>query len=74
MEDAFASNNLQYDMELWEMRETLKKQQEEINELKRIIQALDKNNTPPSVPIPADIFITPQSLRQVKKDFYKALN
>ena len=74
MEDAFAANNLQYAMDLWEIRETLKKQQEEIDELKRIIQALDKNNTPPAAPIPADIFITPQSLRQVKKDLYKALN
>lgn len=56
------------------MRETLKKQQEEIDELKRIIQAFDKNTSPPSAPIAADIFITPQSLRQVKKDLYKALN
>ena len=74
MEDAFSANNLQYDMDLWEIRETLKKQQEEIDELKRIIQAFDKNNTLPSAPVPADIFITPQSLRQVKKDLYKALN
>ena len=61
-------------MELWEMWETLKKQQEEIDELKRIIQAFGKNTSPPSAPIAADIFITPQSLRQVKKDLYKALN
>ena len=74
MEDAFTANNIQYDMDLWEIRETLKKQREEIDELKRVIQAFDKNNTPPSAPVPADIFITPQSLRQVKKDLYKALN
>ena len=61
-------------MELWEMRETLKKQQEEIDELKRIIQALDKNSTPPVSPIAADIFITPQSLKQTKKDLIRYLN
>ena len=61
-------------MELWEMRETLKKQQEEIDELKRIIQALDKNSTPPVSPITADIFITPQSLKQTKKDLIRYLN
>lgn len=28
MQDAFAANNLQYDAELWELRQTVKQQQE----------------------------------------------
>jgi hypothetical protein len=28
MQDAFAANNLQYDAELWELRQTVKRQQE----------------------------------------------
>ena len=28
VQDAFASNNLQYDAELWELRQTVKRQQE----------------------------------------------
>jgi len=74
VQDAFAANNLPYDMALWEMRQMLKRQQEEIDELKRIVQTLDKNNTPPVSPIAADIFITPQSLEQAKKDLIRYLN
>ena len=28
MQDAFAANNLQYDTEIWELRQTVKRQQE----------------------------------------------
>ena len=70
MQDAFAANNLLYDMALWELRQTVKRQQEEIDELRRMVQAQEKNTTPTPMPIAADIFITPQSLRKVKKDLW----
>ena len=61
-------------MALWELRQTVKQQQEEIDELRRMVQALEKNTSPTSTPIAADIFITPQSLRKVKKDLWRHLN
>jgi len=61
-------------MALWELRQTVKQQQEEIDELRRMVQALEKNTPPTSPPIAADIFITPQSLRKVKKDLWQHLN
>lgn len=74
MQDAFAANNLPYDMALWELRQTVKRQQEEIDELRRIVQEQARNTPPTSTPIAADIFITPQSLRKVKKDLWQHLN
>ena len=37
-------------------------------------KAQEKNTPPTSTPIAADIFITPQSLRKVKKDLWQHLN
>ena len=56
------------------MRQTVKRQQEEIDELRRMVQALEKNTPPTPTPMAADIFITPQSLRKVKKDLWQHLN
>ena len=50
----------------------LDKIEADIEELKRRQDLADKNNTP--TPLSADIFITPQSIRQVKKDLWRALN
>ena len=74
VQDAFAANNLQYDAELWELRQTVKRQQEEIDELRRMVQEQAKNTPPTPTPMAADIFITPQSLRKVKKDLWQHLN
>jgi len=56
------------------LRQTVKRQQEEIDELRRMIQEQAKNTPPASTPIAADIFITPRSLRKVKKDLWQHLN
>ena len=67
-------------MNIWELRQTVKRQQEQLDAMEKRIQALEKqvqsqNQTPPaSSPIPADIFITPQSLKRAKKELWKALN
>lgn len=74
VQDAFAANNLPYDMALWEMRQMLKRQREEIEELKHTVQLLQKNDLPTPTPLAADIFITPQSLKQAKKDITRYLN
>ena len=50
----------------------LDKIEADIEELKRRQDLADKSNTP--TPLSADIFITPQSIRQVKKDLWRALN
>ena len=50
----------------------LDKIEADLEELKRRQDLADKNNTP--TPLSADIFITPQSIRQVKKDLWRALN
>ena len=73
IQDAFAANNHAYDTAIMELRQTVKRQQEEIENLKVTIQTQQKQN-PPATPIPADIFITPTSLRKAKKDIIRYLN
>ena len=50
----------------------LDKIEADLEELKRRQDLDDKNNTP--TPLSADIFITHQSLKQAKRDLWRALN
>ena len=70
---AFEENNQM--LLLWYLKPILlclDKIEADLEELKRRQDLSDKNNTP--TPLSADIFITPQSIRQVKKDLWRALN
>ena len=73
IQDAMSGNNFEYDMELAEMRQTLQRLEERIAHLESIVQNPPKQ-TPPATPIPADIFITPTSLRKAKNDLKRYLN
>ena len=60
-------------MAITELQNTVKRQQEEIDNLKAVIKTQQKQN-PPATPIPADIYITPASLRKAKEDIIRYLN
>ena len=60
-------------MELTELKQTIKGQEERIARLESIIQTLEKK-TPPATPIAADVFITPSSLKKMKRDIINYLN
>jgi len=60
-------------MELTELRQTVKSLEERVARLESIIQTLEKK-TPPATPIAADVFITPSSLKKMKRDIINYLN
>ena len=74
IQDAFYASNMQYDMELTELKQTIKGQEERIARLESIIQTLEKKTPPPAAPLPVDIFITPRSLKKAKSDIQRYLN
>ncbi len=73
IQDTVSANNFEYDMELMELRQTIQRLEERIAHLESIVQNPPKQ-TPPATPIPADIFITPSSLRKAKRDIQHYLN
>ena len=74
IQDAFAASNLQYDMELTELRQTIKSLEERVARLESIIQTLEKKTPSPTAPLPVDIFITPRSLKKAKSAIQRYLN
>ena len=74
IQEAFTASNLQYDMEIAELKQTIKNQDERIARLESIIQALEKKTPAPATPIAADVFITPSSLKQMRRDIINYLN
>ncbi|MBE5769738.1 MAG: hypothetical protein E7336_00025 [Clostridiales bacterium] len=60
-------------MELTELRQTVKSLEEKVAALENALQSQPKQ-TPPATPIPADIFITPRSLKKAKSDIQRYLN
>lgn len=64
--DAFAANNMPYDMSLFEIRHTLKSIDERLARIESILSSMEKQPTP--TPMAADIFITPQSRNRLKSD------
>ena len=73
IQDAFYASNLQYDMEMEEIRQKQKEQDERLDRMEVILQAIDKKNSP-TTPIPAEVYITPKSLNKLKNDIARHLN
>ena len=73
IQDAFYASNLQYDMEMEEIRQKQKEQDERLDRMEVILQAIDKKNSP-TTPIPVDIVPTQSSLRKLRSSIYNALN
>ena len=66
VQDAFAANNMPYDMSLFELRHTLKSIDERLARIESILSSMEKQPTP--TPMAADVFITPQSRNRLKND------
>ena len=73
IQDAFSANNLCYDMMVAEMQLTIKSQGERIDRLESLVESLQKQ-TPPTTPIPAEVYITQKSLNKLKNDIARHLN
>ena len=70
---AFEENNQM--LLLWYLKPILlrlDKIEADVEALKQQVDTSGKNN--PSTPLAADVFITSQSLKQVKRDLWRALN
>ncbi|MBQ2977906.1 MAG: hypothetical protein IJE17_10490 [Clostridia bacterium] len=73
IQDAFYASNLQYDMEMEEIRQKQKEQDERLDRMEIFLQAIDKKNSP-TTPIPAEVYITQKSLNKLKNDIARHLN
>ena len=72
LDAAFAEHNQQVMLMLRDFARRLDKIEADVEALKQQVDTSGKNN--PSTPLAADVFITSQSLKQVKRDLWRALN
>ena len=61
-------------MEIEELKQTIKGQEERIARLESIIQTLEKKTPSPAAPPPVDVYATPKSLNKLKNDIIRHLN
>ena len=61
-------------MEIEELKQTIKGQEERIARLESIIQTLEKKTPPPVTPLPVDVYATPKSLNKLRNDIVRYLN
>ena len=61
-------------MELTELKQTIKGQEERIARLESIIQTLEKKTPPPVTPLLVDVYATPKSLNKLRNDIVRYLN
>lgn len=72
MEAAINENNQQIIIMLHLLSQRLDKLEADMEALKKTVELHTKN--PPSTPLPADIFISPSSIKKAKKDIVRYLN